>query len=112
MMKIDYHIDPNRKCRFSMDYVTPGYKGLSWAILLKALEDGCSQDWIEDIVEFYDINISKDLLKKLPANKIKLNSDTNQMMGVHFPQKGKLKALLSMEDGLHTKGLRNVALKE
>jgi hypothetical protein len=95
-----------------MDYVTPGYKGLSWAILLKALEDGCSQDWIEDIVEFYDINISKDLLKKLPANKIKLNSDTNQMMGVHFPQKGKLKALLSMEDGLHTKGLRNVALKE
>jgi hypothetical protein len=111
-MKIDYHIDPNRKCRFSMDYVTPGYKGLSWAILLKALEDGCSQDWIEDIVEFYDINISKDLLKKLPANKIKLNSDTNQMMGVHFPQKGKLKALLSMEDGLHTKGLRNVALKE
>jgi len=111
-MKIDYHIDPNRKCRFSMDYVTPGYKGLSWAILLKALEDGCSQDWIEDIVEFYDINISKDLLKKLPANKIKLNSDTNQMMGVHFPQKGKLKALLSMEDGLHTKGLSNVALKE
>jgi hypothetical protein len=94
-----------------MDYVTPGYKGLSWAILLKALEDGCSQDWIEDIVEFYDINISKDLLKKLPANKIKLNNDTNQMMGVHFPQKGKLKALLSMEDGLHTKGLRNVAFK-
>ena len=111
-MKINYHIDLNRKCRFSMDYVTPGYQGLAWAVLLKALEDGCSQDWIEDIVEFYDINISKDLLKRLPANKIKLNSDTNQMMGVHFQQKGKLKLLLSMEDGLHTKGLENVALKD
>jgi hypothetical protein len=108
-MKIGYHIDPNRKCRFSMDYVTPGYQGLAWAVLLKALEDGCSQDWIEDIVEFYDINISKDMLKRLPANKIKFNNGTNQMMGVHFEAKGKLKPLLSMEDGLHLKGLENVA---
>lgn len=109
-MKPGYYTETTRKCRFSMDYVTPGYQGLSWAILLKAIEDGCSRDWLVDIIKFYDINLNPEILSKLPANKVKFNNSTNEMMGIRFNfTKTRKKSLLSLQDGLHVKGLANVA---
>lgn len=109
-MNDDYYTDINRKCRFSLDYVTPGYRGLAWAILLKAIEDGCSKEWLIDIVKYYDIDLDPELLERLPANKIKVNSMTSEMIGIHFtPSRIKRKSLLSMHDGLHIKGFANVA---
>jgi len=109
-MKSGYYTDNARKCRFSLDYVTPGYRGLSWAILLKAIEDGCSRDWLYDIITYYGIELDSKLLDRLPANKIKVNSVTNEMLAIHFQHtKGNRKSLLSMHDGLHIKGLAKVA---
>jgi len=111
--KNGYYTDPSRKCRFSVDYVTPGAQGLAWAILLKAIEDGCSEDWLRDIIRYYGINFDEDLLSRLPANKVKLNNQTNQMMGFRFTHvQTPRKPLLSMEDGLHIKGLTKVATEE
>lgn len=109
-MKPGYYTDNERKCRFSVDYVTPGPRGLAWAILLKAIEDGCSRDWVEDIIIYYDINFDRKLLDRMPANKVKLNPATNQMIGIRYSHeiRGK-KALLSMQDGLHLKGIQDVA---
>lgn len=106
-----YYIDETRKCRFSVDYVTPGEKGLAWAILLKAIEDGCNKEWLIDIVRFYRIDFDEALLERKPANKVKLNNATNQMVGIHYAHRkeGK-KPLLSMEDGLHIGSLTHVAL--
>lgn len=113
MNKHAYYLDPTRKCRFSVDYVTPGAQGLAWAILLKAIEDGCDEMWLRDIIRYYGINFDEALLSRLPANKVKLNNQTNQMMGFRFThvQTG-LKPLLSMEDGLYIKGLSKVASEE
>lgn len=93
-----------------MDYVTPGYQGLSWAILLKAIEDGCSKEWLFDIVSYYAIDLDPALLERIPANKIKINSATNEMIAIHCSnKKAKRNSLLSMQDGLHVAGLANVA---
>ena len=109
-MKAGYYTEVERKCRFSMDYVTPGYRGLSWAILLKAIEDGCSRDWLYDIVMHYGIDFDVRLFDKNPANKIKINSVTNEMIAVQFThKKTRKKSLLSLHDGLYVKGLEHVA---
>lgn len=108
-----YYLDPNRKVRFSFDHVTPGYRGLAWAVFLKGLEDGCNQEWLRDIVRYYDINFDEKLLNRLPVNKVKLNSQTNQMMGISYTHVSTgRKPLLTMEDGLYVKGLSKVATKE
>ena len=105
-----YYTDVNRKCRFSLDYVTPGYRGLAWAILLKAIEDGCSKEWLVDIVTYYDIDLDMELLERIPANKIKVNSVTNEMIGINFTKSPiRRKSLLSMQDGLNIKSFLNVA---
>lgn len=111
-MKHGYYIDEHRKCRFSVDYVTPGEKGLAWAILLKAIEDGCSRDWLRDIVRYYGIDFDEALLDRQPANKIKLNNRTSEMLGIQYSHhKDRQKLVLSLQDGLHVRGLANVALE-
>jgi hypothetical protein len=108
--KLGYYTDESRKCRFSTDYVTPGEHGLAWAILLKAVEDGCSREWLRDIVLFYGIDFDVQLFDRDPANKIKFNKATKKMMGIHFPNRRQpTSALLSLNDGLHVCGLKHVA---
>lgn len=110
-MNSRYYIDESRKCRFSVDYVTPGEKGLAWAILLKAIEDGCNKEWLIDIVRFYRIDFDEALLERQPANKVKLNNSTNEMIGIHYTRKRpRQEPLLSMHDGLHIRSLSHVAL--
>ena len=112
-MKGRYHIDELRKCRFSVDYVTPGERGLAWAILLKAVEDGCSKEWLLDIIKFYGIEFDEQLLERMPANKIKLNNSTNQMISIRYEhQKTPKSTLLSMQDGLHVRNMADVAFEE
>lgn len=109
-MNANYYTDDSRKCRFSLDYVTPGYRGLAWAVLLKAIEDGCSREWLLDIVRYYDISLDDELLSRLPANKIKVNGPSREMIGIHFEHSDvRRKSLLSMHDGLYIRGLAKVA---
>lgn len=111
-MKPRYHIDEARKCRFSVDYVTPGATGLAWAILLKAVEDGCSTEWLKDIVRFYGIDFDESLLDRLPANKVKLGAGTQEMLGIRYAHTRTPKSpLLSLHDGLHVRGMADVALE-
>ena len=106
-----YYTDEGRRCRFSTDYVTPGEHGLAWAILLRAVEDGCSEEWLKDIVNFYGMDFDVDLFKNAPANKIKFNKATKKMMGIHFPNRRRPPGpLLSLSDGLHVGGLKHVAM--
>jgi hypothetical protein len=109
-MNANYYTDKARMCRFSLDYVTPGYRGLAWAVLLKAIEDGCSRDWLLDIVRYYDIHLDDELLSRLPANKIKVNGPSREMIGIRFETSDvRRKALLTMQDGLYIRGLLEVA---
>ena len=63
-----------------------------------------------DIIAYYGIELDKKLLDRLPANKIKVNSVTNEMIVIHFDNtQSKRKSLLTMHDGLHVKGLASVA---
>lgn len=106
-----YYTEESRKCRFSTDYVTPGEQGLAWAILLRAVEDGCNELWLREIVNFYGITFDVALFKNAPANKIRYNKTTKKMMGIHFPNRRRPSGpLLSLEDGLHISGLKHVAM--
>ena len=66
-----YEYDPSRKVDaayfvFANADVTPGYKGLAYAVLLMAVADGCSAKWLKDIAEFYHIEAPAKLLDKKP----------------------------------------------
>jgi hypothetical protein len=63
-----------------------------------------------DIVRYYDISLDDELLSRLPANKIKVNGPSREMIGIHFEHSDvRRKSLLSMQDGLYIRGLAKVA---
>jgi hypothetical protein len=108
-MNNEFYTSPERKCRFSIDYVTPGAQGLAWAILLKAVEDGCSKEWLVAIVQYYGIDFDEKLFERLPMNKIKMMNKNHEMIGIQFSAPKEKECLLSMHDGLHIRGLLDLA---
>lgn len=71
-----YFCDPDRTINFVRSESTPGVKGLCFAVLLQALEDGCCRDWILDIVDAYDIDVPHSMFDKAPVRNLVLDPET------------------------------------
>ena len=85
----------SRRCEFFSEDRTPGFRGIAFAIVLRALEDGVCERWLRFLKDFYDVTIPEKYLVRTPERQLRINLLTRRMSGVGPP-----KILLSWFDVL------------
>ena len=102
-----YEESPARRCVFSIETYTGGAKGLAYAILLRAIEDGCDPRWLHEIADAYGIQLPPEMLNHTPNLCVRLNLSTRRLMSVDGGVKGR-RLILTWEDALSPpKWMRN-----
>jgi hypothetical protein len=71
-----YTEEPKRKCIFAIETFSGGYQGLAWAIILRAVEEGCSSQWLREICQYYGIDFDDRVFDRKPFGRVKLNLKT------------------------------------
>jgi hypothetical protein len=102
-----YTEDPDRRCVFSIETFSGGAKGLAYAVLLRAVEDGCDAHWLQEIADAYGIVMPDEVLGRTPKHYVRLNLSGRGPIAVDgTPRRGRL--ILAWEDALSTpKWMRN-----
>ena len=65
-----YFCDPNRTVNVSFIGHTSGVEGLAFAVLLRAVEDGCNIGWLEKIAYAYEIDLPDCVFDNVPARNL------------------------------------------
>jgi len=107
-LPIGYTEESSRRCVFIVETFSPGYQGLAWAILLRAIEDGCNANWLMWICHFYGIDVDDKLFDRHPYSRVQRdmktyhrrhrNRQSPDLMAMDCGQRRKL--TLSWEDAL------------
>ncbi len=98
-----YEERPERRCVFALETMSGGYKGLAFAILLRAVEDGCNADWMKEIAEAYEVELPRGLLDRKPSTRVIMDKSFTRYVSIDVDRSGK-KPLLSWADGLAVRG--------
>lgn len=77
-----YFCDPTRTVNVSFLDHTPGVKGLAFAILLRAVEDGCNREWLEEIAEAYEIELPEEFFAKAPVRNLAFDVSAERYVDV------------------------------
>ena len=77
-----------------------GVHGLRLAVLLRAVEDGCNPKWLEEIAQFYEIDLPAGMLQRKPVAGVVVNQGTDRFTPIR-EIRGSRGPLLSWEDGAH-----------
>lgn len=72
-------VEPSRRCEFFHEERTHGLKGLAYAVILRALEDGVNERWLRMIAGFYEVPISDRLIDRPPARRIRMSACTGRL---------------------------------
>ena len=86
-----YFCDSSRKVNVSFLAHTPGVKGLAFAILLRAVEDGCNREWLEEIADAYEIDLPEKLFAKAPVRNLAFDVSVERYVDVDKNPKAKRK---------------------
>ena len=86
-----YFCDSSRKVNVSFLAHTPGVKGLAFAILLRAVEDGCNREWLEEIAEAYEIDLPEKFFAKAPVRNLAFDVSVERYVDVDKNPKAKRK---------------------
>lgn len=73
-----YFCDPNRTVNVSFIDHTSGVKGLAFAVLLRAVEDGCNREWLEEIAYAYEIDLPDRIFDKAPARNLAFDASVER----------------------------------
>jgi len=84
-----YFCDSSRTVNVSFLDHTPGVKGLSFAILLRAVEDGCNREWLEEIAEAYEIDMPENFFAKAPVRNLAFDVSVERYVDVDKNPKAK-----------------------
>ena len=96
-----YLEDPARCCAVKVEGITAGPTGLAWAILLRAVQDGCNSEWMKEIAEAYDLDLPEKMLDRTPSTRAVLDKAKKNAKYISIDRnlEGR-KPLLSWGDGL------------
>jgi len=85
-LPIGYYEDPKRRCTFTLESISSDVKGLSFAVLLRAVEDGCNPEWLQELAKFYEIDLPEGLLNRQPNLRVKMNQRISEFVPIHTTQ--------------------------
>lgn len=76
-----FFTDPKRRCEFYNNHEGPmvGFRGLAYAIILRALEDGVNEPWLRLVARFYDLDISERTLGKPLQRNLRVSECTGRI---------------------------------
>jgi hypothetical protein len=97
-LPIGYYEDPARRCTFTLEKSSSDYKGLAFAIFLRAIEDGCNPDWLKQLADFYEIRVPLEILDRTPNTRVKMNQRLSSFVSIETVRVCRA-PLLSWEDG-------------
>jgi hypothetical protein len=85
-LPLGFHTEPQRKCEFFYEDRTLGARGIAFAVLLRALEDGVNEKWLRLITQFYEVPLPEEYLARRPERRLRMNQHTHRV-GSAGPQR-------------------------
>ena len=86
-----YFCDSSRTVSVSFLGHSQGVKGLAFAVLLRAVEDGCNREWLEEIADAYEIDLPEKLFAKAPVRNLAFDVSVERYVDVDKNPKAKRK---------------------
>jgi len=74
-----FFTEAERRCEFFHENRTEGIRGLAYAVILRALEDGVNQRWLEMLTRFYEVPIPEKYLRRTPERRLRINGCTGHL---------------------------------
>ena len=74
-----FYVEPSRRCEFFHEDRTHGLKGLAFAVILRALEDGVNERWLRMLASFYEVEIPDRLLRRPPQRRLRMSACTGRI---------------------------------
>lgn len=100
-LPLGYYTSPEDRVDFELAKPSGGINGLQWAVMLRAVEDGCNAEWLEEIARFYEIHVPDGFFRRTKAQYVIVSPREDRFIPINLLRGGKQQMRAEWADAMH-----------